>query len=381
MTKLLDKIAQISKIDIFKNISKKHNRVLGIDIGTSAIKIVEIKKQAGKAVLENYGAIALGPYGDLEVGRAVNLPKENIIEAMQDLFNETNITAKNAAIAIPMKDAMISLIKVPALSSKDLESMIPIEARRYIPVPMSEVTLNFQVIPQEDTKKTKYLKNKKSKHSKHENLDTVDVLIATIHNNAIVKYQEIKNIARINADLFEIEIFSTIRSVVGYDMSTIMVIDIGAGTTKLAIVEHGIIRGSHVIRRGSQDITIALSKSLGISISRAEEVKRNPALLDNATRKNFADVASLSVDHIFSQANSVLLDYQRKHNKTVDKVILSGGGAIMEGLLGLAKENFKAEVIMGDPFARLETPAFMESTLKKAGPEFAVSVGLALEIL
>jgi len=378
MTKLLDKIAHIN---IFKGISKKYDSVLGIDIGSSAIKIVEIKKQGGMAVLENYGAIALGPYANLEVGRAVTLSKEKIVEALMDLFHETNIIAKNAAVAIPMKDAMISLIKVPALSDKELKSMIPIEARKYIPVPMSEVTLDFQVIPQEDTKKIKSLKDEKSKQSKQKNFGTVDVLIAAIHNNAIVKYQEIKDTAGINVNLFEIEIFSTIRSVAGHDMSTVMVIDIGAGTTKLAIVEHGVIRGSHIIRRGSQDITIALSKSLGIDISRAEEVKRNPALLDGVARKNFADVVSLSIGHIFSQANSVLLDYQKKHNKTVGKIILSGGGALIEGLLGLAKENFKTDVFMVDSFARLETPSFMENIFKKAGPEFAVAIGLALEAL
>ena len=373
MIKLLEKI---SNLNIFKGISKKYDSVIGIDIGSSAIKIVEIKKRGGKAVLENYGAIALAPYGGLEVGRAIALTKAKIVEAMQDLLNETKITVKNAAISIPTKDAMVSLIKVPALSDKDLKSMIPIEARRYIPVPMSEVTLDFQVIPKEEVKGARHSSGKKNKST-----GTIDVLIAAIHNNAITKYQEIKDMAALDVNLFEIEIFSTIRSVVGHDMSAIMIIDIGAGTTKVAIVEHGIVAGSHVVRRGSQDITIALSKSLGISISEAEEVKRNPVTLDIATRKNFIDVASLPIEHIFSQANSVLLDYQKKHNKIITKVILSGGGALLEGLLDLAKENFRTEVFIGDPFSRLETPAFMENTLKKTGPEFAVAIGLALEAL
>lgn len=371
MANIFDKI---TKIDLFK----KGTGVLGVDMGSSAIKIVQIKKQAGKVVLENYGALALGPYAALEVGQATSLSKETIVEALRDLIRETGVTSKNSAISIPIKDTMVSLIKMPDVGEKQLESMVPLEARKHIPVPMSEITLNYWAMPKESPAKAPAGTKGKAKANK---AGSVDVLVAAIHNNSINKYQEIKNKVGLDAKLFEIEIFSTIRSVVGHDTSPIMVIDIGAGVTKVAMVEYGVLRGSHIINRGSQDITIALSKSMNMDMKKAEEVKRDPSLLDEASRKRFIDVVSLPLSHIFSEANSVLLDYQKKHNKVVSKVILSGGGVLLDGLLPLAKENFKTDVVLGDPFARLEAPEFLRNTLKEAGPEFAVAVGLALEAL
>ncbi len=376
MANLLDKITNLSFF-------KKGGSVLGVDIGTSAIKIVQIKNQGGKVVLENYGSLALGPYANLEPGQAAGLSKEKIIEAIHDLIREASITAKNSGISIPLKDTMISLIEMPDVGEKQLKTMIPIEARKHIPVPMSEVALNFWVMPHEDSLKVPApTKEKQPKEPKsYETVNNVEVLIAAIHNNSINKYQKIKEGAGFEARLFEIEIFSTIRSLVGSDMSTVMVIDIGAAATKTAMVENGVLRGSHIINRGSQDITIALSKSFGISIGEAEKIKREPTVLDEDSRKRFADIVSLPLSHIFLEANSVLLDYQKKHNKAVSKVILSGGGVLLHGLSELAKENFKVEVITGDPFMRLETPVFLRETLKKTGPEFAVAIGLALEAL
>ncbi len=376
MANFLDKITSLRFL-------KKGGSVLGVDIGTSAIKIVQIKNQNGKVVLENYGALALGPYSNLEPGQAAGLSKEKIIEAIRDLVRETGITSKNAGLSIPLKDTMISLIEMPDVGEKRLKTMIPIEARKHIPVPMSEVTLNFWVMPKDDSPKvpapTKKTQNKEPQSDKV--VSNVEVLIAAIHNNSINKYQKIKEEVGFEARLFEIEIFSTIRSLVGSDTSTVMVIDVGAAATKTAMVDNGVLRGSHIINRGSQDITIALSKSLGISIGKAEEIKRDPTVLDEESRKRFADIVSLPLSHIFLEANSVLLDYQKKHKKAVSKVILSGGGVLLQGLPDFAKENFKVDVVVGDPFARMEAPVFLRNTLKEAGPEFAVAIGLALEAL
>ena len=372
MANLLTKITNLDFLKI-----KKGKSVLGVDIGTSAIKIVQIKKQGGVVVLENYGALALGPYAGMEVGQSTNLSTKKIIEAITDLIRESGMSTKDAAIAIPLKDTMISSMEMPDVGKKQLETMVPIEARKHVPVPMSEVALNFWVIPKEEPRTI----SSSEKISKNINKNKIEVLIAAIHNDSINKYQEIQKGAGLEARLFEIEIFSTIRSLIGSNTDPIMVIDIGAGVTKLATVEYGVLRGSHIINKGSQDISRALSSSLGVDIVKAEEIKRKPSILDEDTRKRFSEVVGLPLGHIFSEANSVLLDYQKKYNKSVSKIIFSGGGVLIPGLLELAKETFKIEVIMGDPFSRLDSPVFLDETLKSIGPEFSVAIGLALEAI
>ena len=372
MVSLLGKITNLGFL-------KKDGSILGIDIGTSAVKIVQIKKKKGVVTLESYGALALGPYAGLGVGQSTNLPSGKIIEAIRDLMRESDISTNIAAIAIPLKDTMISSMSMPDVSEKQLETMVPIEARKHIPVPMSEVALNFWVIPKEETKTIPGVKT--ASKDDGEVKKVIEVLIAAIHNDSISKYQEIEKSAGLEARLFEIEIFSTMRSLIGNDTDPVMVIDIGAGVTKLAMVEYGVLRGSHIINKGSQDVSRTIAATFGIDINKAEEAKRDPSVLGEESRKRFAEVVGLPIGHIFSEANSVLLDYQKKNNKVVSKIFFSGGGVLLPGLFDFAKDVFKVDVVMGDPFARLESPVFLDETLKSIGPEFSVAIGLALEAI
>ena len=125
--------------------STKERVVLGIDIGTSAIKIVELKKSKGKAVLSTYGSLALGPYSGLEVGRSTNLSANKTVEALTDILQEAKTQSRRGGMAIPFSSSLMSLVELPNLDQKQLESMIPIESRKYIPVPVSEVTLDWSI--------------------------------------------------------------------------------------------------------------------------------------------------------------------------------------------------------------------------------------------
>jgi type IV pilus assembly protein PilM len=131
--------------------SKKSGSVLGIDIGSSSIKVVQISRKNGHAILETYGELALGPYTGKGVGESVALPQEKIIEAVKDMLKEkeVNITTMSCGVAIPFASSLMAVIEMPDVSRKELEQMIPIEARKYVPVPISEVTLDWYVIPKD----------------------------------------------------------------------------------------------------------------------------------------------------------------------------------------------------------------------------------------
>src|SRR3989344_3866484 len=84
--------------------------VLGIDIGSSSIKVVQLRRHRGAAVLETYGELSLGPYAGVEIGRATSLPAEKLAEALTDVLKEANVTAKSCALSIPLSASLISLI-------------------------------------------------------------------------------------------------------------------------------------------------------------------------------------------------------------------------------------------------------------------------------
>jgi len=360
---------------------------LGIDIGSSAIKIVQIKKKNGQAILETYGELALGPYAGLGVGQSVVLSPEKIALALVDLMKEkeVNITTKKSGISIPFSSSLMSVIEMPDVSSKQLAVMVPLEARKYIPVPVSEVMLDWSVIPKSEVRpedSSEYSTDTSSTDAPKTGtkvMSKVDVLVVAIHNETIARYKEIVVKAELEASFFEIEIFSTMRAVLDDALRPVMIMDLGAATTKLYIVERGVIRSSHTINRGAQDITSTMSKSLGMTLEQAEVMKRQVGV--SGQDKNLNEVITLTLDYIFAEANSVLLAFEKKYNKTISKTILVGGGAVLKGLAELAKNNFKTEVILADPFSKVSAPAFLENILKETGPEFAVAIGLALRKL
>lgn len=367
--------------DFFSNLFKKKQTgsVLGIDIGSSAIKIVQLKQKGGKAVLETYGELALGPYSSVEIGQATNLSTDKLVEALSDLMKEkeVNITTNQCGVAIPFASSLMSLIEMPMLSYKQLSSMIPLEARKYIPVPISEVTLDWSIIPKEETKPQEEDEDKKDEPKK---IPKTDVLLVAIHNDTITRYQEIVRKTGLESSFFEIEIFSTMRAVLGQDSEPVMIFDMGAASTKLYVVERGIVRVSHTINRGSQDITNTISKSLGIPVRDAEVLKRSQGALSQGNA-NIRELVNVSLAYIFAETNQVILNYQRKYGKTPAQIILVGGGSSLKGLSEIAQSNFQIPVVPGNPFGKTEAPAFLEEILRDTGPEFTVAVGLALRKL
>ncbi|MBP6931502.1 MAG: type IV pilus assembly protein PilM [Candidatus Pacebacteria bacterium] len=366
--------------DIIKNglqslFGKESNKsALGVDIGSSSIKLVQIKKQGGKAVLETYGALALGPYMQTDVGQVVNAPVDVIAQALTDLMKEANVTTNFGVVAIPSLSSFMSVISLPSSVDKDkFAEIIPNEARKYIPIPMSEVTLDWWPIPRQVES---YEENEGGVRPEVKN----EVLLVAIHNDTLTKYKDVLTKVGLTADFFELEIFSSVRSTFSHDIAPVLFIDFGASKTKLSIVEYGIIRVFHIVNRGGADITKNISQSLSIPFKDAEQLKREVGIDRNAN-KDVAEVVSLSVEYMLSDANNIVLAFEKKYNKNISKVILSGGGALTKGLLARATENFRAEVVYGAPFSKTEAPAFLTPVLEVSGPEFAAAVGISLRQL
>lgn len=355
------------------------NSFLGVDIGSSAIKVVQLKMENGKAILETYGAISLGPYGNTDIGSVTNLQTDDIVKALLDVIKESNVTVRSGVFAIPSSSSLIFTISLPDKITEDkLSSVIPLEARKYIPVPISEVTLDWFILPRESESTEDNIMESKNVKSP---LDSkTEVLVVAIHNDILSRYQEILKKTEIHSDSFEMEIFSNIRSSFLHDLAPVLLVDFGASKTKLSIVEEGVVHVFHVVNRGGADISKNIASSLNISFVEAEKIKREVGL-DVNMNSEVADIIRLSVDYILADINSVVFTYQKKYNKTISKVILTGGGSLTKGLMEKATANFHTEVIYSNPFSKTEAPAFLEPILAISGPEFSVAVGLALRQL
>ena len=327
-----DIVQKLSSV-LGRGVGSGDGSILGIDIGASSAKIVQLRTSRGAAILETYGEIALGPFGQQPIGKAVKLPPEKIAEALIDVMREANVTARSGGLSIPFSSSLVSVLDLPNVQPEQLKRMIPIEARKYIPIPINEVTLDWFVIPREEGEQSAFDRIEKETPMQAKGQQ---VLLVAIHNDVLQNYQIVATTAGLKINFYEIEIFSAVRSSVGHGIAPILVVDLGAATTKIYIVERGIVRLSHLLSIGGQHMTENLARSLGWEFEQAERVKRERGLVHSNTYspdENDKIKTSLlsTLTRVFSEVNRVLLSYGQRYNKNVSRVILAGGGASLRG--------------------------------------------------
>lgn len=354
----------------FGNLSQKKSRsVVGVDIGSSSLKVVQLRKENGAAILETYGELSLGPYGGKEVGQATNLPAAKIVETLSDLMREAAVTTNDAGVSIPFSRTLITLVELPRRDNQqEQKTVIELEARKYIPVPVQEVQLDYFIVPQETPEGAPPPPK-------------IKALLVAVHNDMLALLEGVVRGASLSATFYEIEIFSTIRSVVDEPVKPVMVLDIGASATKAYVVEHGVVALSHNIPQGGQDVTRMIASAHGLSIDQAETLKKEHGFKGTPTKGYDRKTVELVFSRIFDEARRVLSHYETANQRAISGIVLTGGGGVTKELAEYAKSFFQVEVKLADPFGKTEAPAFMRPVLEAIGPEFAVAVGLALRKL
>lgn len=353
----------------FLRLFEKDNSVLGIDIGTSSLKIVQARREHERAVLETYGQLSTAAYGSKESGRAALLMDEKVVEMIGDVSKEAGVTAKKAIVAIPLRYSFVTMIEMPELSDKELIDAIPFEARRYIPVAISDVILDWWRLP---TPPDLIDPNKKGK---------ITVLLVALQREIVEKYKHIVESAGFTSVGFEVEVFSAARLLPATIGETRMFVDFGALATKLSIVEAGIVRAVHHVDRASQQLSLALSQSLGIDFERAEKMKHDLGVVQRPEAAGIRHTITPLLDSIFDEADRLRTNYRRKTGVVVEKVVLLGGGSLMPGFVEYAIEKMGIEALLVNPFNQFEYPVFLQTKLKDIAPTFGVAASVALRLL
>lgn len=334
--------------------------VIGVDIGASAIKIVQLKNAKGIPTLETYGELQLGPYEGVEVGRNTHLPLQKTIEALIDILREAGTTGKEVAFALPYNSSFINIVTLPTIDTEQVASMIPIEARKYIPLPLTQVSLDWFVLGTNEAEKS------------------MQVLILATHAETLTKYSAVMAGAGLSSISQEVEVFSSIRSTATLKDEHIGIIECGASSTRLYIIEKGVIKKTHSILMSGVEITRSLSTTLNISFEEAEEQKRLFGIQGNSDDPRVQKAVLAVLERGLRELHTVLARYEESNAIKIQKIITSGSGALLKGLTPYVGDMFSVPVVQADPFAKVAYPAFLEDTLKEAGPSFAVAVGVAL---
>ena len=337
---------------------------IGLDIGFSSIKAVALSIDKNALKLLSLGSIAAPQPGITSDG-------ENDLEAVgiaiKKLFSAARISGKEVVVALPESKVFTRVIdELPYLTNQELDSAIKFAAEEFIPMPLADVNLNWQILSKAD---------QKDKNSK-----TVVFVVAS-PKNLVAKYIKVLQGVGLRPRALETEIIASTRALVGNNpfSPTSLIIQMGATTTDCAVTSKGMIWLTRSISTGGLALTRALAQQFGFEINQAEEYKKVYGLLEDQLEGKVYEALKLIVDIIASEAKRVIQAYQSKYPQNpIKRVVLSGGGAKMPGLVIYLANTFGLEVQEADPWYLIAKDKGLEQKLAQDAPSYSVAVGLAL---
>ncbi len=376
----IQKIKKFFSGGLFK---KRVKSAVGVDIGNRSVKIVELEKKSNHIELKNY---AIGKIKqDLLKAGTTGVISNQTGDVIAKMLNEAGIKTKSVNVSIPSFASLVSVIELPLMSNSEIDQVIRAEAPKYIPVKLSEVVYDWEII-YDPRKKEESAEKKKEKSGKgkilsngNEALDgKFKILIVAIMKEISDRYEKVLVSHDLAIDALEIDSFSLVRSLVGNDGGCYLILDIGHKVCNILVVSESSILNNRSIDVAGARMTRVIERGMGLDQQRAEQVKieQGVNLSSNTGPGNLlAPTLGLITDETKKTIEILNKDYPHLQ---VKNVILTGGGSRMIGLKEFIEKEVGISTIMGNPLAKVKYPKEIEKVVKNHDPFFAVAVGLAM---
>jgi type IV pilus assembly protein PilM len=330
----------------------KKNSILGVDIGTSNIKIAQVSHEQ-KTVLDTYGIVNTAyQFGGKNDGVAI----EQMAGILKSLVEKAGVTTKRCVISFPNSAVFTSVLKLPKMDEKDLASSVEFEAKKYVPLALSEVDLSWTVIGDATLSGS-----------------SQNILLTAVPKQITKNYMQVFSLAGLEPEVGEIEALALIRSLIGNVPINCVIIDIGARSTGLNIIENGFLRLSRNLNIGGDTITDKIAQALNISYFRAEQFKKDFGVSSSTL---IPDTIRPVLNIIKNEVKQLLTIYQSQ-NVSLEKILIVGGGSNLPGIVGFF-EDLKLKVELGNPLRVVGYSQSIEPVLKRYALSLPIAIGLAL---
>lgn len=363
---MLSLFKSLAETDLLSMFTPKR-QLVGLDIGSSGIKLVQLKENRGRYILQKFGFKPLEP--EVIVDGTV-MDEGRVVSAIKELFEETNIRVKQVAVSISGHAVIIKKISLPPMPDEELEGQVRLAAEQYIPFDINEVNIDFSVLPASD--------------AAGDAQGEMSIILVAAKKDKINELTELVKGAGLfpivmDVDAFAIENMHAINYPVSQEDTTALV-NIGASVMNINIVRGGTSLFTRDIPIGGNRYTEAIQREMGMSYEEAEETKKG----ERSAGSNQAAVTTV-VDSVNAEVASEIartIDYFKStmSDADVQQVLLCGGGAQVKGLVTQLKDRMQANVEVVNPFGEIDTSGtgFDQNTLAELAPLAAVGVGLAL---
>jgi type IV pilus assembly protein PilM len=332
---------------------------VGIDIGTSTIKIVEIAKESGKFRLKSSGI----------VGHKAVKPEQItddkgfgiLAESVKKLHKEAKVSSKDAAIALPETQVYTRTIRFPLLTDSEIASAVKWEAEQYIPIPVDEAIVQHAIIEKTES-----------------NPAQVVVLLVAAPKQLVEKYAKVVEMAGLTLSFVETELIALTRALAPTDQ-TVMIVDLGARSTNIAISKNAQLVFSRSIPTAGEAFTRAVAQILGVQEAQAEEYKRTYGLSNSQLEGKVKEALEPVMKMVVDEMKKAIHFYQSEEKGDAPtSAVLAGGTAGMPEVAASFTKMLGMEVIVGNPFSKVEVDPEAVKALAGYAPYYSTAVGLAL---
>lgn len=344
--------------------SDKKNSYLGVDIGSSSTKIVELKKKGQEMEVVNY---VFSENKDMkeEEGAGGQADEKYLTNLIDKTCEEGDIKAKNTVATLPTSSVFSSVINVSNVGEEELDSAVKREAKKVIPASLEEMVLDWRTIEED------------------KNTDNIKIFLTASPKKMIKKYVNIFKESNLNLSSLETEVFSLIRSLAIDESSNVMMVEIGTLNTDISIIKNKIPVLNRSIDVGGHSITKTISSSLNVSLKRAEQFKRDLGV--SSVKMNSQEVIPKTimktVNPIVDEIKYMLNLFENKNENKVETIVLTGGSAFLPNLTDYLSQTLDRNVVVGDPWYNVSCPEEMKPVLSEVAPKLAVAIGAAMREL
>jgi type IV pilus assembly protein PilM len=329
----------------------------GLDVGTNSIRLVQLGVSGSKYVLKSFGFAPL-PAGLTQSDSKLDMQK--IAQTVEVLIKQTGTSTKNVVSAIPGTSTFTATIDLPPMSHAELEKSIKYQAEQNIPVKLDDVKYDYQIIKEDP--QTKELR----------------VMIIAATKTKVNQQIELMGMAKLNVLAMETSSVAMARSLNVADSPNIMILDIGATTSEIAILEKGILTQTRSFPLAGYAITRAISQQLGLDIPQAEQFKQRFGLAQDKLEGQVYKASEPIIRNILDEAIRSAKFYEEQSGSSIHRVVLTGGSSRLPLLLEFIKTYMGVEVMYGNPWSNVSYPSRMNESITKTASEFATAVGLAM---
>lgn len=329
--------------------------MLGIDVGVSSIKVVELTKDSSAWEL-----IAAGIAPTPPPGLVSDLPRDltSVSQALGKLLAEAKITEKNVVLSLPEEKVYTRLVSFPPLSDQEIASAVGWQIEGYIPISKKDAIYDHQIVGKSDR--------------------GVEVLIIAAPKMVVQKYMKVLELANLVPAAIETELLALSRSVAPPKKRS-LVIDFGATSTDIAVVVDNKLMFSRSVGTAGQALTRALARGIGVEEIRAEEYKKTYGLTEDKLEGKIKEILSPLILGIVDEIKKAMGYWRQDHeNLIIESVILCGGTTALPALSPILAASLGIEVTIGNPFWNVKIPENNKKSLSPFAHLYGVAVGLAM---